>query len=224
MNDSTTVFHISIANMLAAFANAFAALILAYLTSRYVRYTKTQAEAANRQAEAAEAQARAAEAQVRAAEAQARIATEQAESIRAENVRKRANAAMLALMSIQKAKQGVASWFGKIAGTSFPVLPTTIEVTPTGFQASIAEAAIIDRTAAGYMSAAAYYLDSAETELDTLRTLENAQPQAWQDVKLKAFHQLKAANDKLVEADAVMRTALQAPDNLATSDLHKANV
>ena len=222
MQDTHLASSISIANMVAAFANSIAAAVLVFLTSRYVQYTKTQATASVRQSEAAEAQARAAEAQAKAAEAQWLIASEQVKALLIENQRKRANSAMLAQMSILKAKQSVTSWFGRTAGLSFPVLPPTIEVTPTGFHASIADAAAVDQNAANYMSAAAYYLDSAKTDLDVLRTLQSAEEPVWQEAKIKAFHQLKVANEKLTEADTALRKALYvaskhgSPENTAT--------
>jgi hypothetical protein len=207
MQDTQLASTISIANMVAAVANSIAAAVLVFLTTKYVKYTKIQATASLRQSEVAEAQARVAEAQAKTAEAQGLIASEQAQALRIENQRKRANSAMLAQTNILKAKQSVASWFGRTSGPSFPALPTTIEVTPTGFHASIADAAAVDHVAASYMSAAASCLDSAKTDLDVLRTLQSAEQPVW-EAKMKAFHQLKLASEKLTEADTALRKAL----------------
>jgi hypothetical protein len=89
-------------------------------------------------------------------------------------------------------------------------LPDVIELRPTNFSSSVANAEKFDSIAAGYMGAALLYISEAETNIRVMRAANPALPQSWLQPREKAANALGVARFKLDSARTRLRTLTEA--------------
>jgi hypothetical protein len=124
----------------------------------------------------------------------------------------------------------VEDWQKRILSQAHAGLPDVIEIRTTNFSSSIQNASRIDRIVAGYMGAALFYIERAETDIRMLRDAaeEHAtsslamgmSPQSSEQLRDKAMLNLKVARSKLGAARTRLREITETealPGEVATN-------
>jgi hypothetical protein len=166
----------------AAIANVVLVLVLIIITTFYAWHAKRQADASGEQ--------------VAASNRQTEIAQRTLDLLLRNNEQQRRIDIAVVSIQLAAAIHMIDRWQTRLASDSFPVLPDVIELQPTNFSSSVANADRIDGTVAGYMGAALLYIAEAETNIRVMRTL----PQMWREPCKKAAEDLNVARFKFEQA------------------------
>jgi hypothetical protein len=176
----------------AAIANVVLVLLLAVITTYYARHAKRQADASNRE--------------VAASKRQADIAQQTLDLLLRQNEQQRQIDLSAISFNLEAAIHMVDQWQTRMRSDSYPQLPDVIELRPTNFSRSIADAEKFDSIVAGYMGAALLYVSEAETSIRVVRGANLALPQSWLQPREKAANALGVARFKLDSARTRLRT------------------
>jgi hypothetical protein len=135
----------------AAILNVVLVAVLVAITAYYARHAKRQADASKDQVAASNRQADAAQKTLDLLLKQ----TEQQKRIDVSTVRFQLDAAI----------HMIDDWLERIVSETYNELPDVIEIRPTNFSSSIANADRVDGIVAGYMGASLLYIAAAETDI-----------------------------------------------------------
>jgi hypothetical protein len=97
----------------------------------------------------------------------------------------------------------------RMRSDSYPQLPDVIELRPTNFNTSIANADRFDSIVAGYMGAALLYISEAEMNIRIMRGANPAFPPSWLEPREKAAKALNVARFKLDSARTRLRAFIE---------------
>jgi hypothetical protein len=170
----------------AAVANVVLVVVLVAINAYY-------AWQANRQAEASREQ-------VAASNRQADAAQKTLDLLLKQNEQQRRIDMSTVRFQLEAAFVTIDEWRTRLSSDSYPQLPDVIDLRPTNFSSSIANADRIDGIVAGYMIAALSRIEEAETNIRVMRTANPALPQSWLHPRDKAAYSLNIARFKLDEA------------------------
>src|ERR1700747_210505 len=176
----------------AAIAHVVLVLLLAVITTYYAWHAKHQAHASNRE--------------VAASKRQADIAQQTLDLLLRQTEQQRQIDLSAVSFNLEAAIHMVDQWQTRMRSDSYPQLPDVIELRPTNFSSSIANAEKFDSIVAGYMGAALLYISEAETSIRVVRGANPALPQSWLQSREKAANALGVARFKLDSARTRLRT------------------
>ena len=178
----------------AAIANVVLVLLLAAITTYYAWHAKRQADASQQQ--------------VAASNRQADIAQQTLDLLLRQSEQQRQIDLSAVSFNLEAAIHMVDQWQTRMRSDSYPQLPDVIEIRPTNFSSSVANADRFDSIVAGYMGAALLYISEAETNI---RILQGANPlsQSWLEPREKAANALGVARFKLDSARTRLRAFIE---------------
>jgi hypothetical protein len=166
-------------------------LMLAAITTYYAWHAKRQADASHQE--------------VAASKRQADIAQQTLDFLLRQAEQQRQIDLSAVSFNLEAAIHMVDQWQTRIRSDSYPQLPDVIELRPTNFSSSVANAEKFDSIAAGYMGAALLYISEAETNIRVIRCANPALPQSWLTPREKAANALGVARFKLDSARTRLR-------------------
>jgi hypothetical protein len=172
----------------AAIANVVLVLLLAAITTYYAWHAKRQADTSNRQIAASNRQADIAQRTLDLLLKQ----TEQQQQIDLSTVS----------FNLKGAVHMVDQWQTRLRSDSYPQLPDVIELRPTNFGSSVANADRVDGIVAGHMGAALLYITEAEMNIRIMRGANPAFPPSWLEPRDRAAKALNVARFELDSARA----------------------
>ena len=176
----------------AAIANVVLVLLLAAITTYYAWHAKRQADASQQQ--------------VAASNRQADIAQQTLNLLLRQTEQQRQIDVSTVSFNLEAAIHMVDQWQTRMRSDGYPQLPDVIELRPTNFSSSVANAERFDSIVAGYMGAALLYISEAETNIRIMRGANPAVPQSWLEPREKAANALGVARFKLDSARTRLRT------------------
>ena len=178
----------------AAIANVVLVLLLAGITTYYAWHAKRQADASQQQ--------------LAASKRQADIAQQTLDLLLRQSEQQRQIDLSAVSFNLEAAIHMVDQWQTRMRSDSYPQLPDVIEIRPTNFSSSVANADRFDSIVAGYMGAALLYISEAETNI---RILQGANPlsQSWLEPREKAANALGVARFKLDSARTRLRAFIE---------------
>jgi hypothetical protein len=176
----------------AAIANVVLVLLLAAITTYYAWHAKREADASHQE--------------VAASKRQADIAQQTLDLLLRQTEQQRQIDKSAVSFNLEAAIHMVDQWQTRIRSDSYRQLPDVIELRPTNFSSSIANAEKFDSIAAGYMGAAMLFISEAETNIRVMRCANPALPQSWRQPREKAANALGVARFKLDSARTRLRT------------------
>lgn len=138
----------------AAIAQTVLALVLAVITAYYAWHARGQAKASREQ--------------VASSNRQADAAQKTLDLLLHEKEQQRRIDISTVLFQLEAAIHMIDDWRNRIDTESYD-LPDVIEILPTNFSTTIANADRIDRIVAGYMGATLLYVASAQTDIQIMR-------------------------------------------------------
>jgi hypothetical protein len=182
----------------AAIANVALVVVLVVINTYYARQ-------ANRQAKASKEQ-------VAASNRQAEVAQKSLDLLLKQREEQRRIDLSTVRFQLEAAIHMIGDWRERIGSETYNDLPDVVEIRPTNFNSSIANADRIDGIVAGYMSASLVYIAAAEADIRVMRdptpSAEDAtsplvmmmRPQIYKQRQAKAEKNLSIARFKLDEA------------------------
>ena len=176
----------------AAIANVVLVILLAFLTTYYAWHAKRQADASHQE--------------VAASKRQADIAQQTLDLVLRQTEQQRQIDLSAVSFNLEAAIHMVDQWQTRMRSDSYPQLPDVIELRPTNFSSSVANAEKFDSIVAGYMGAAMLYISEAETNIRVMRCANPALPQSWLTPRETAANALGVARFKLDSARTRLRT------------------
>jgi hypothetical protein len=176
----------------AAIANVVLVLLLAVITTYYAWHAKRQAEASNQE--------------VAASKRQADIAQQTLDLLLRQTEQQRQIDLSAVSFNLEAAIHLVDQWQTRMRSDFYPQLPDVIELRPTNFSSSIANAEKFDSIVAGHMGAALLYISEAEINIRVMRGANPALAQSWLMPREKAANALGVARFKLDSARTRLRT------------------
>ena len=179
----------------AAIANVVLVLLLAAITTYYAWHAKRQADASHQE--------------VAASKRQADIAQQTLDLLLRQTEQQRQIDLSTVSFNLEAAIHMVDQWQTRMRSDSYPQLPDVIELRPTNFGSSIANAEKFDSIVAGYMGAALLYISEAETNIRIMRGANPALPQSWLKPREKAANALGVARFKLDSARTRLRAFIE---------------
>jgi hypothetical protein len=180
----------------AAIANVVLVLLLAVITTYYAWHAKRQADASHQE--------------VAASKRQADIAQQTLDLVLRQTEQQRQIDLSAVSFNLEAAIHMVDQWQTRMRSDSYPQLPDVIELRPTNFGSSIANAEKFDSIVAGNMGAALLYISEAETNIRVVHGANPALPQSWLQPREKASNALGVARFKLDSARTRLRTLTEA--------------
>jgi hypothetical protein len=187
----------------AAIVNVVLVLLLAFLTTYYAWHAKRQADASHQE--------------VAASKRQADIAQQTLDFLLRQTEQQRQIDLSTVSFNLEAAIHMVDQWQTRIRSDSYPQLPDVIELRPTNFSSSVANAEKFDSIAAAYMGAALLYISEAETNIRVKRGANPALPQSWLQPREKAANALGVARFKLDSARTRLRAFIEEEQHRAVS-------
>ena len=179
----------------AAIANVVLVLLLAAIMTYYGWHAKRQADASHQE--------------VAASKRQADIAQQTLDFLLRQTEQQRRIDLSAVSFNLEAAIHMVDQWQTRIRSDSYPQLPDVIELRPTNFSSSVANAEKFDSIAAGYMGAALLYISEAEINIRVMRGANPALPQSWLQPREKAANALGVARFKLDSARTRLRAFIE---------------
>ena len=176
----------------AAIANVVVVLLLAAITTYYAWHAKRQADASHQE--------------VAASKRQADIAQQTLDLLLRQTEQQRQIDLSAVSFNLEAAIHMVDQWQTRMRSDSYPQLPDVIEIRPTNFCSSIANAEKFDSIVAGYMGTALLYITEAEVNIRIMQGANPALPQSWLNSREKAANALGVARFKLDSARTRLRT------------------
>jgi hypothetical protein len=188
------VFGLSINEVMAyaAIANVVLVLLLAVIATYYAWHAKRQADASHQE--------------LAASKRQADIAQQTLDLLLRQTEQQRQIDLSAVSFNLEAAIHMVDRWQTRMRSDSYPQLPDVIELRPTNFSSSIANAEKFDSIVAEYMGAALLYISEAEINIRVIHGANPALPQSWLTPSEKAANALGVARFKLDSARTRLRT------------------
>jgi hypothetical protein len=188
------VFGLSVNEVMAyaAIANVVVVLLLAAITTYYAWHAKRQADVSHQE--------------VAASKRQADIAQQTLDLLLRQTEQQREIDLSTVCFNLEAAIHMVDQWQTRMRSDSYPQLPDVIELRPTNFSSSIANAEKFDSIVAGYMGTALLYITEAEVNIRIMRGVNHALLQSWLQAREKAVNALGVARFKLDSARTRLRT------------------
>ena len=188
------VFGLSVNEVMAyvAIANVVVVLLLAAITTYYAWHAKRQADASHQE--------------VAASKRQADIAQQTLDLLLRQTEQQRQIDLSTVSFNLEAAIHMVDQWQTRMRSDSYPQLPDVIELRPTNFSSSIANAEKFDSIVAGYMGTALLYITEAEVNIRIMRGANHALLQSWLQPREKAANALGVARFQLDSARTRLRT------------------
>ncbi len=216
------VFGLTVSQVMAytAVVNILLVLVLAAINIYYAGHAKRQADASREQ--------------VTASNRQADIAQKTLDILQGRDEQQRRIDEATVGIQLVAAIRVVEDWQKRILSEAHTGLPDVIEIRTTNFSSAIQNASRIDRIVAGYMGAALFYIERAETDIRLLR--DNAAEehatnpltkgmslQSSEQLRDNAMLNLKVARSKLGGARTRLReiTVTEAVPNKVTTNDHE---
>ena len=191
------VFGLTVNEVLAyaAIANVVLVLLLAGITTYYAWHAKRQADASQQQ--------------VAASKRQADIAQQTLNLLLRQTEQQRQIDVSTVSFNLEAAIHMVDQWQTRMRSDVYPQLPDVIEIRPTNFSSSVANADRFDSIVAGFMGAALLYISEAETNIRIMQGANPALPQSWLNSREKAANALGVARFKLDSARTRLRAFIE---------------
>jgi uncharacterized membrane protein len=191
------VFGLTVNEVLAyaAIANVVLVLLLAGITTYYAWHAKRQADASQQQ--------------VAASTRQADIAQQTLNLLLRQTEQQRQIDVSTVSFNLEAAIHMVDQWQTRMRSDAYPQLPDVIEIRPTNFSSSVANADRFDSIVAGYLGAALLYIAEAETNIRVIHVANPALPQSWLQAREKAANALGVARFKLDSARTRLRAFIE---------------
>jgi hypothetical protein len=187
----------------AAIANVVLVLLLAALITYYAWHAKRQADARHQE--------------VAASKRQADIAQQTLNLLLRQTEQQRQIELSAVSFNLEAAVHMVDQWQTRMRSDAYPQLPDVIELRPTNFISSVANAEKFDSIVAGYMGAALLYISEAEIDIRVMRGANPALPQSWLQPREKAANALGVARFKLDSARTRLRAFIEEEQHRAVS-------
>jgi hypothetical protein len=179
----------------AAIANVVLVLLLAAITTYYAWHGKRQADASSQQ--------------VAASKRQADIAQQTLDLLLRQTEQQRQIDLSTVSFNLEAAIHMVDQWQTRLRSDSYPQLPDVIELRPTNFSTSMANADRVDGIVAGHMGAALLYISEAEMNIRIMRGANPAFPPSWLEPRERAAKALNVARFKLDSARTRLRAFIE---------------
>ena len=191
------VFGLNVNEVLAyaAIANVVLVLLLAAITTYYAWHAKRQADASHQE--------------VAASKRQADTAQQSLDFLLRQTEQQRQIDLSAVSFNLEAAIHMVDQWQTRMRSDAYPQLPDVIELRPTNFSSSVANAEKFDSIVAGNMGAALLYISEAETNIRVVHGANPALPQSWLQPREKAANALGVARFKLDSARTRLRAFIE---------------